>query len=171
MAREFDAFLETFDAEARRTADVMRALPHDKYDFRPDPKGRSLGELAWHLSEIDAYMAHGVVHGGFDGRPQGIERPRTVAELAPGYETVHRAASDQLRALGDVDWEKTIPFFDGRPVSIRRILWHATIHHALHHRGQLVLLCRLAGVTPPGLFGPNREETEAFKAARARVAT
>src|SRR4029079_16879023 len=114
MAREFDVSLETFDAEARRTADLMRALPHDKYDFRPDPKGRSLGELAWHLSEIDAYMAHGDSRGGFDGLPQGIERPRTVAELAPGFETVHRAASDQLRAMGDVDWEKTIPFFDGR---------------------------------------------------------
>jgi len=169
MRRDLDAFLEAWDAEARRTADLLRSLPADRYDFRPDPKGRSIGELAWHLAEIDAYTSHGVRNGAmsFTGRPEGIERPRTVAELAPGFENLHRAASDGLRAMGELDFTKEIPFFDGRPMPIGRILWDATLHHGLHHRGQLVLMCRLAGGTPPGLFGPNREATEAMKAARA----
>jgi uncharacterized damage-inducible protein DinB len=30
--------------------------------------------------------------------------------------------------------------------------------HGIHHRGQLVLMCRLAGGKPTGVFGPTREE-------------
>jgi len=33
--------------------------------------------------------------------------------------------------------------------------------HAVHHRGQLTLLCRLAGGIPPGLFGRTREDSTA----------
>jgi len=34
----------------------------------------------------------------------------------------------------------------------------------IHHRGQLVMMCRLAGGTPPGIYGPNREEMAAMRA-------
>ena len=40
---------------------------------------------------------------------------------------------------------------------IRNILWDATLHHSIHHRGQLYLMCRIAGGTPSGLYGPTRE--------------
>jgi len=35
--------------------------------------------------------------------------------------------------------------------------------HEIHHRGQLSLMCRLAGGTPSGIYGPNREETAAMR--------
>ena len=38
------------------------------------------------------------------------------------------------------------------------------ISHNIHHRGQLTLMCRLAGGQAPGLYGPNREETAAMRA-------
>jgi uncharacterized damage-inducible protein DinB len=34
----------------------------------------------------------------------------------------------------------------------------------VHHRGQLALMCRLAGGQAPGLYGPNREEMAAMRA-------
>jgi len=39
------------------------------------------------------------------------------------------------------------------------------IAHGVHHRGQLTLMCRLAGGKAPGLYGPNREETAAMRAS------
>jgi uncharacterized damage-inducible protein DinB len=39
--------------------------------------------------------------------------------------------------------------------------------HGIHHRGQLSLMCRLAGGCAPGLYGPNREEMAAMQASRA----
>jgi len=50
-------------------------------------------------------------------------------------------------------------------VSVRDILWNFILAHAIHHRGQLSLMCRLAGGQAPGLYGPNREEMEAIRAA------
>jgi uncharacterized damage-inducible protein DinB len=166
---ELALFLEAWDGEASRTASVLKSLPGDKYDFRPDPDSRSLGELAWHLSEIDAYMSHGIATGSFaDGRPPGIERPRAVAELAPGYARVHADAKARLATLTAADLERQVKFFDGRMVPVRRILWSAMLQHLIHHRGQLVMLCRLAGGAPPGLYGPNREETLAMR-SRAKA--
>jgi uncharacterized damage-inducible protein DinB len=42
------------------------------------------------------------------------------------------------------------------------------ILHSVHHRGQLALMCRLAGGHTPGLYGPNREETAAMRAQAAQ---
>ena len=61
------------------------------------------------------------------------------------------------------DLDREIPFFHG-PASIRTILWDMVIVHGAHHRGQLSLMCRLAGGQAPGLYGPNREEVAAMRA-------
>jgi uncharacterized damage-inducible protein DinB len=50
-------------------------------------------------------------------------------------------------------------------MTIRDILWDAIVAHGIHHRGQLCLMCRLTGGQPPGLYGPNREETAAMRAS------
>jgi uncharacterized damage-inducible protein DinB len=162
---ELEMFLNAWDREAAGTLKLLRALPATKYDFRPDPDGRSLGELAWHLAEGDAYMSYGIESGGFamDAKPPNIERPRTVEALAPGYERIHREAVARLGKLKPEDLDRSIAFFTG-PMAIRDILWGFIISHGIHHRGQLTLMCRLAGGQPPGLYGPNREEMAAMRA-------
>jgi uncharacterized damage-inducible protein DinB len=57
-----------------------------------------------------------------------------------------------------------VSYFDGRRITIREVLWDQLLAHLIHHRDQLVLLCRQAGGTPPGLYGPNREEMQALQA-------
>jgi uncharacterized damage-inducible protein DinB len=146
---------------------MLRALPEGSYDFRPDPSGRSIGEMAWHLSEGDAYMSHGIAAGRLDvgSKPPGIERPRTIAELAPGYARVHAEAKSRLQALKPEDLGRQVPFFDGSQRPIGEILWEGIVFHLIHHRGQLSTLCRLAGGCSPGMYGPNREEMAAMRAS------
>jgi uncharacterized damage-inducible protein DinB len=163
---ELEFFLAWWDREAANTVKLLRALPPAQYDFRPDPGGRSLGELAWHLAEGDAYMSYGIDRGEFTmggGRPPGIERPRSVEALAPEFERVHREAVARIRRLTPEDLDRTIQFFTG-PMTIREILTGPILAHGVHHRGQLTLMCRLAGGQAPGLYGPNREETAAMRA-------
>jgi uncharacterized damage-inducible protein DinB len=163
---ELESFLASWDREAASTVRLLQALPANQYDFRPDAGGRSLGELAWHLAEGDAYMSYGIERGQFsmDMRPPNIERPRNVEALASGYERIHREAVARIRALKPEDLDREIRFFDGRPMTIRNILWDATLSHLIHHRGQLSLMCRLAGGQAPGMYGPNREEMAALRA-------
>lgn len=162
---ELQRFLKNWDREAENTLKLLRALPVSQYDFRPDAGGRSLGELAWHLAEGDAYMSYGIDQNNFGGdlRPPNLERPRQVEALAPGFERVHKEAVARIQKLTAADLDRTIPFF-GQSIAIRDILWDMIIVHGAHHRGQLALMCRLAGGQTPGLYGPNREETAAMRA-------
>ena len=162
---ELDMFFKIWDREADSTVKLLRALPASQYDFRPDSGGRSLGELAWHLAESDAYMSYGIEAGfGMDMKPPNIERPRTVEQLAPGFELIHREAVARIRKLKPEDLDRSVVFFTQQPMTIRDILWSATILHGIHHRGQLSLMCRLAGGVTPGVYGPNREEMAAMRA-------
>src|SRR5437588_9600087 len=98
---ELERFLSEWERESESTLKVLRALPNTQYDFRPDAGGRSLGELAWHLAEGDAYMSYGIERRRFamDAKPPNIDRPRTVEALAPGYERIHGEAVSRLRNL------------------------------------------------------------------------
>src|SRR3982074_1391568 len=106
---ELEMFLSAWDREAENTLTVLEALPATQYDFRPDATGRSLGELAWHLAEGDAYISFGVKRGQFpmETKPPNIERPREIKALAPEYERVHREAVARLRTLTLQDLDRT----------------------------------------------------------------
>jgi uncharacterized damage-inducible protein DinB len=162
---EMDTFRAVWNAEAERTLRLLEALPVEQYDFRPDPKGRSIGELAWHLSEIDACLTFGIAAGRFrfEDEPPDLKRPREIRLLAPGFRRVHEQAVARLRTLEDDQLDHAVTFFDGRRLTIRDVLWDQLLHHLIHHRAQLVQLCRMAGGTPPGLYGPNREEMQAIR--------
>jgi uncharacterized damage-inducible protein DinB len=168
---ELQTFLEMWQAEAQKTIALLRVLPAGQYDFRPDPGGRSLGELAWHLAEADGYVTYGIELGTFapGSKPPGIERPKAVEALAPGYERIHKDAVARVQRLRAEDLDKKLRYFDTKDRTVRDLLWSAMLFHNIHHRGQLSMLCRMAGGVSPGMFGPNREEFARLRAA-ARAA-
>src|SRR5436190_22432434 len=98
---ELERFFATWEYETQGTRKLLSALPKDKYDFRPDAEGRSLGELAWHLAEGDGYITQGIDTGVFFGavQPAHIERPKTIDGLVPGFEAVHTDAVARMRKL------------------------------------------------------------------------
>jgi uncharacterized damage-inducible protein DinB len=172
MSKELQTFLDTWDEETKKTVAMLQSLPTDKYDFRPDAGGRSLGELGWHLAEAEAYMTYGIERGAFEmgAKPPGMERPKKVEELAPGFERVHADAVQRVRKLTPADLDREIMFFTGSPVTIRQILWTMLLNHEIHHRGQLSLMCRLAGGSAPAPYGPNREEMAKMRERMAAAA-
>jgi uncharacterized damage-inducible protein DinB len=161
---ELDRFRRVWDMEAQLTIKLLEALPTNQYDFRPDPEGRSLGELAWHISEIEGYVSYGITKGAvtFQEAPPNMKRPREVQLLAPGYRRVHEEAVARLAGLTEAQLDSELPFADRR-LPLRDMLWGAILMHLVHHRGQLSMLCRLSGGTPPGIYGPNREEMVAMR--------
>ena len=167
---ELETFLSAWEHEAKNTIKLLRALPATQYDFRPDAAGRSLGELAWHLAEAEAYPTFTIETGRFDFalKPPNIERPRQIEALAPGFERIHEDAVARVRKLKPEDLERSTPFFAG-PTPIREILWNTVLAHGIHHRGQLTLMSRLAGGTVPDLYGPNREQTMELRTSATRA--
>jgi uncharacterized damage-inducible protein DinB len=169
MSTSIHEFSRQWQIETEGTLALMRALPRGSYDFRPDPGGRSMGELAWHLAEIDAYVTLGIDRGAFvfDEKPPNIQRPKTIEALAPGFEQVHADALARVARLADSDLERTIQYVNGERWTVGELLWRKLLMHAVHHRAQLMLLCRLAGGVPPALYGQTREDVAARQATAA----
>ena len=161
---ELERFRTVWNMEGQFTTQLLKSLPTDQYDFRPDLGGRSLGELAWHLCEVEGYISDGIAKGAvtFQDAPPNLKRPREAGLLAPGYQRVHEEAVARLATLTEADLDREIPFAD-RKMTIRDILWGTILLHLVHHRGQLVVLCRLAGGKPAPIYGPNREEMAAMR--------
>ena len=132
-----------------------RSAPPTQYDFRPGPTGRSLGEMAWHLCEIQGYTSYGITKGAvaFQEAPPNLQRPRKERKLAPGYRRVHQEAVARLADLTEAQIDREMPFADQR-MAVRDMLWGAILMHLIHHRGQRSLMCRLAGGASPGIYGP-----------------
>jgi uncharacterized damage-inducible protein DinB len=168
MRTELEYFLQEWERETEGTLALLRALPADQYDLRPDAAGRSLGELAWHLAEVDAYVSLGIQQRAFkfDVKPAHIDRPKTIEGLASAFQVVHADAVARIKGLQPEDLQGEMTYADGQPWTISSLLWRKLLMHAIHHRGQLTLLCRLAGGVPPPLFGHTREE-KARQAAAA----
>jgi len=166
MFGDVKQFLDTWEWESQKTLELLQALPASQYDLRPDPKGRSLGELAWHLAEVEAYMSYSVEKGfvDFNAKPAG-ERPRTIEGIVAGYPRVHAESVARIQKLSAAYLARTIKFFDGSDMKIGMVLSGPLLRHLIHHRGQLILMCRLAGARPPGIYGPNRETLEELRAA------
>ena len=97
-----------WEMEAQLTTKLLEALPTNQYDFRPDPGGRSLGEMAWHLSEIEGYISYGITKGAvtFQEAPPNLKRPKEVRLLAPGYRRVHEEAVARLADLTEAQMDQ-----------------------------------------------------------------
>jgi uncharacterized damage-inducible protein DinB len=166
MNSELQTFFLQWEHETKGTLSLLSSLPPEHYDLRPDADGRSLGELAWHLAEVDAFVSLGVERREFkfDVKPPNIERPRTVEALAPGFEIVHLDAVARVKRLESANLDEQIRYADGTMWTISGLLWRKLLLHSIHHRGQLTLLCRLAGGIPPALFGRTREQVRSRSA-------
>jgi uncharacterized damage-inducible protein DinB len=161
---EMEAFLAIWERESKLTSGLLRSIPQDGLDFRPDPKGRSLGELAWHLAEIEAIFSTIAQQKNFKTPPPaGLERPATAGEMASGYERIHREALERVRALTPEDLGTQFPFLGGETISVRGVLRYPLLHHLIHHRGQLMMMIRMAHAVPAHVYGPNREDDAAMR--------
>lgn len=167
MRTELQEFSRHWERETAGTLALLEALPRERYDFRPDEGGRSIGELAWHLAEADAYVTLGIEQGKFEFpvKPPHMQRPTRVELLAPAFRLVHADAVARVARLQPADWDRPVTYADGESWTVGDLLIRKLLMHAIHHRGQLTLLCRLAGGVPPGLFGRTREEMPARQPA------
>jgi uncharacterized damage-inducible protein DinB len=169
MESELQYFMTEWERQTAGTIGLLEALPRDQYHFRPDASGRSLGELAWHLAEVDIYVSLGIEQREFrfDVKPPNSARPMTVEAMTPAFRAAHLDAAARIARLEPDDLNREIRYTDDAPRTIRRLLWGELLMHVVHHRGQLMLLCRLAGGVPPELFGRTREGTAAQRKVAA----
>ena len=161
MYRRVDDFLASWKSESESTLKIFSQLTDASLAQRVSPDGRTLGVLAWHLTVSIPEMLNRTglaVEGASSGHEPA---PASAAELVNAYRQAAQSAAEQIRARWTDATLVEMREMYGESWSIGFTLL-ALVAHQAHHRGQMTVLMRQAGLTVPGIYGPAREEWAAY---------
>lgn len=162
MNPQVEAIRAEFIEEMPSVRRVLERVPTDKLSWKPHEKSRTLGELAWHVSNLPA-MADKIVN--LDefvpgGTPPTI--PTTAEQIRENFEKSVVVGEHALRSLTEeraqADWRMV---FRGKEIIRRtriRALRTNMLNHLYHHRGQLSVYLRLLDIPVPVVYGPTADE-------------
>jgi uncharacterized damage-inducible protein DinB len=155
MFRRISDFLATWEEERTATLRLLRALDDRSLGQAVSSDHRTLGRLAWHVTTTIAEMMErtGLVIGA---PAHEAPVPETAAAIAAAYEAASQRLAQQVGSWSDTALETEDEMYGERWARGRTLL--ALVAHQAHHRGQMTVLMRQAGLTVPGVYGPAREE-------------
>ena len=159
MYYTIDDFIKDWTAESDSTLKVFSNLTDDSLHQKVYDEGRTLGFLAWHIASTIGEMmqAAGLTIEGFDSE---AEQPATAAELVEKYSTFSNSLLKKVEAIPNERLNEEFQMY-GEVWKLMDI-FKALVYHQIHHRGQMTVLMRQAGVRVPGIYGPSKEEWGEF---------
>lgn len=152
MYRTTNEFVEEWNNEAMSTQKLLDALTDSSLGQEVAPGYRSLGRLAWHIVASLPVSVFGV-----EAMQDASAVPSSAKDIADRFRQVSAAISDavKMKWMNGTLQEVHTVFGADLPLEVSLPL---VIKHLIHHRGQLTVLMRQAGLTVPGVYGPAREE-------------
>lgn len=156
MFRKVADFQKAWDQEREGTLAILRALTDASLSQAATPNDRSLGRMAWHLAQTPSEMMPRT--GLTVTEPaHGAPVPASAGAIVEAYDNASKAVAAEVASK----WtDATLEIEDdmyGQKWPRGQTL-HALILHQAHHRGQMTVLMRQAGLIVPGVYGPAREE-------------
>ncbi|TJY43904.1 damage-inducible protein DinB [Cohnella pontilimi] len=164
MYRTLQDFVNDWAHESSLTLKVLTELTDASLKQSvTETKGRTLGELAWHLATSVTGMFGA---GGLrvDGPGFASPVPNHAQDIVDGYRQASEAVAPALREQwSDEKLSEPVLLFGTIDTTYGGLL-NLIVRHEIHHRAQMTILMRQAGLVPPGVYGPNEEETAAIMA-------
>jgi uncharacterized damage-inducible protein DinB len=156
MIRSIHDFLDRWKGETEATLKILNALTDESLQVAI-PGGRTLGRLANHIVETVTELPSKL------GLP--IEEDMTQFSTVQELVTHYKKYADQLVGAIISSWDDSnleeVNNLYSDPWKNGFSLWVLLIHQT-HHRGQMTVLMRMAGLKVPGIYGPSKEEWEAW---------
>lgn len=149
-------FLDTWRHETTVTGRLMECLTDASLDHRIAAGYRSLGELAWHVtvSHRSIMDATGL---SFDAPTKNLPSPRRAGEVVARY----LAGAGSLARAVETQWTDAALRVTDDVYGARWPRGHTLfvlLCHEIHHRGQMTVLMRQAGLRVPAVYGPSADE-------------
>jgi uncharacterized damage-inducible protein DinB len=155
MIRTIADFVAVWNHEADSTKSLFRALSDASMAQSINAEHRDLGRLAWHITTtIREMMERTGLH--VEGPDPDAPVPATSAEIVRTYETSSASLVKALDSWTDATLDEKDNMYGEewrRSVTLQILLLHQT-----HHRGQMTVLMRQAGLAVPGMYGPSKED-------------
>jgi len=156
--REF--FIRCWEDEYPVFLKTLRAVPADRWGYRPHPNSRTAADLVWlQVTEKRCWFEF-LETGQINWELPPINM--NLAEMIAAYQRAHEELAPQLRKIDDFSWEhKPTQFIvDGKvcfETSMGHMFWLG-LFDAIHHRGQLTVHIRPMGGKVPAIYGPSADD-------------
>ncbi len=162
MIRRIEDFQKDWTYETEMTGKVLQALTDESLGQKVSENGRTLGFLGWHLTQTLGEML-GLVGLKIDAPGFDQECPTFAAEISAAYEKAGKSVSSEIAANWNDETLLQTDEMYGETWARGLTLFYLIAHQA-HHRGQMTVLMRQAGLAVPGVYGPAQEEWAAMGA-------
>jgi uncharacterized damage-inducible protein DinB len=160
MFRTIKDFEFLWSREIESTQKLFKHLTDRSLSTAVNAEGRTLARLAWHVTVTIPEM---MTRTGLPLSGPGVDDPipASAKEILRKYS---EAAISLLEQVKERWTDATLEVKDemyGEQWSRGETLT-ALVFHQVHHRGQMTVLMRQAGLEIPGLYGPARQEWGMF---------
>ena len=156
MYREIDDFITAWQYETDQTIKLFEHLTDESLNQKVTDDGRSLGFLAWHITQTLGEML-GLTGLKIDAPDFETTVPNNAAAIISAFSIAAKSVSNEVKT----SWtNETLHLEDnmyGETWKRGLTLLYLMLHQA-HHRGQITVLMRQAGLKVVGIYGPAKEE-------------
>ena len=156
MYSKVTEFIEDWEYESESTLKVFEQLTVDSLNKKFNDNVRTPGRLAWHIVTTLGEMVQRT-ELKFDATPEDAPLPSTVKDIHDEYK---RSSDGMLNAVKK-EWKDESLLEEvnlyGQNWKKGKVL-SVLVNHQTHHRGQLTVIMRFAGLKVPGVYGPAKEE-------------
>ena len=160
MYHKLSDFLDDWKYESETTIKVFKNLTDESLTKKFSDEIRTPGRLAWHIITSVGEMAHrtGLT---FETVDENAPIPKTVKEIVNEYKRTSEGLIKEIQTK----WKDEILLFED---DMYGEMWKrgktlgVLVTHQIHHRGQLTVVMRLAGLKVPGVYGPAKEEWKGY---------
>lgn len=157
MFSSIQHFIGVWEAESSATLSCLEKLTDESLTQDLVHDHRSIDRLANHIIDCAAGIPH---EAGFPVSGYTKTKYHTVAEMITAYKKATDSVKQAIQSCTDAMLQEESMMY-GESWKKGFSLW-VTVVHQIHHRGQLTVLMRLAGLKVPGVYGPSKEEWEAM---------
>lgn len=160
MYVNIEDFIIDWEIEAKSTLKIFSAISSNMISKKVNENVRSLGKLAWHITQTLTEMPEKAKI-----IPKDILENNPVPEKFEIISDIYTKHSKELIGLLKENWKGLDLNSDldmyGQQWKRNKVLT-VLIRHQIHHRAQMTVIMRLLDIKVPGIYGPSKEEWTQF---------
>lgn len=149
-------FKELWKKESNNTKKIFSVLTDDSLSKKVADDHRTLGRMAWHIVTTFPEMMKYI---GLKAKELDVNDPvpKSAKEIINTYEKISSEFSEQITKNWNDDTLQVEDDMYGEKYK-RGDSLYMLLCHEIHHRAQMTVLMRQAGLKVPGIYGPSKEE-------------
>lgn len=156
MFHTISDFIEIWQEEAKNTEKLFSAINDATLNKELVPGLRTIKQLGWHIIDTPREMLEltGLTIKAAEDRETATASVQTMIDA-------HRHVVSAVTHQVQTHWNnKSLHQTDNMygETWTRSQTLSALLFHLIHHRGQMTVFMRIAGLKVPGLYGPAKEE-------------